>query len=59
LLTRFAQKVLATAGAVATTGSVLLLDAAAQADTWLTVAVAGVLATVTAVAGNLKTKDEA
>lgn len=59
MLTRFAQKVLAAAGAALTTGSVVVLDAAAQADTWLTAAVAAVLATVTAVAGNLKVKGEA
>lgn len=58
MLTRFAQKVLAATGAALTTGSVILLDAAANADTWLTTVVAGLLATLTAVAGNLKAKDE-
>lgn len=58
MLSRFAQKVVATFGALFTTGSVVLLDGAANADTWLTTVVAGALAVVTAVAGNLKTKEE-
>lgn len=58
MLTRFAQKVLAAVGAALTTGSVVVLEAAANADTWVTTVVAGALATLTAVAGNLKEKNE-
>lgn len=58
LLTRFAQKVLATAGALLTAASVPVLDGAVQADTWVTTVVTAALAVVTAVAGNLKEKRE-
>ena len=58
MLTRFAQKVLATLGFALTTVSVPVLDGAAQADTWVTTVVAGALAALTAVAGNLKAKQE-